>query len=286
MLRSQNGHHHDNGAKEDDGFECPLFWDWRLRDGMVSPVKNQGRCGSCWAFAAAETLESTTALKKARTPPFSRPPCPNFGSWVTVPSSVGYVCGAHLWAAFVAHRGIPKLSHFLPLRHRATWKSSPCSRSRTAPATPSTAARAATPPGVQGRGSLACLREHQGEGGHRQRVDLPLRLLLWCALVVHAARGCLGRHRSRAGPRSAVFWARPPARNSPCGRHPKERPVLASLEGQKWRGLCLAGFFFAFKMFLNPVFFSLLPERTATWEPALSHSLCVPCFGRSACPVW
>jgi len=39
----------------------PLAVDWRSR-GVVSSVKDQGRCGSCWTFAAAQTLESHYAL--------------------------------------------------------------------------------------------------------------------------------------------------------------------------------------------------------------------------------
>lgn len=39
----------------------PKSVDWRDQ-GVVTPVKNQGSCGSCWTFSAAETVESHWAI--------------------------------------------------------------------------------------------------------------------------------------------------------------------------------------------------------------------------------
>ena len=47
--------------------EAPGSVDWRLKD-ILSPVKDQGQCGSCWAFAAAEVMESIYAINKGDLP--------------------------------------------------------------------------------------------------------------------------------------------------------------------------------------------------------------------------
>mmetsp|Transcript_15731 Transcript_15731/g.28650 ORF Transcript_15731/g.28650 Transcript_15731/m.28650 type:complete len:392 (-) Transcript_15731:98-1273(-) len=49
-------------APAQENERLPAAIDWRLTT-AVTPVKNQGQCGSCWAFSAAEEVESQYTLQ-------------------------------------------------------------------------------------------------------------------------------------------------------------------------------------------------------------------------------
>ncbi|UCE23555.1 MAG: PKD domain-containing protein [Candidatus Zixiibacteriota bacterium] len=64
--------------------EIPPSWDWRDRDG-VTPVGDQGSCGSCWAFASIAALESAIRIKDGVTLDFSE-------QWLVSCNTNGWGC--------------------------------------------------------------------------------------------------------------------------------------------------------------------------------------------------
>merc|ERR1711953_366370 len=63
------------GAKKADldFSDVPASKDWRDVDGVVTDAKDQGGCGSCWAFSAVETLESHLAIATGEPAPVLSP---------------------------------------------------------------------------------------------------------------------------------------------------------------------------------------------------------------------
>jgi len=49
-------HERDIRVQESNGVEAPTRIDWREL-GAVNPIKDQGQCGSCWAFSATAAVE-------------------------------------------------------------------------------------------------------------------------------------------------------------------------------------------------------------------------------------
>jgi len=70
----------------------PVAWDWRINGG-VTAVKNQGACGSCWAFAAMGDFESKVLIQQSLNYDFSEENLKECNYW-------GHNCGGgHAWSA-------------------------------------------------------------------------------------------------------------------------------------------------------------------------------------------
>eukprot|EP00033_Pygsuia_biforma_P000298 GCRY01000365.1.p1 GENE.GCRY01000365.1~~GCRY01000365.1.p1 ORF type:complete len:521 (+),score=130.25 GCRY01000365.1:46-1563(+) len=73
MMLPKRGHSTPMKAKTfvaPEGIAIPDSWDWR-EHGAVTPVKDQGVCGSCWTFGTIGTIEGAYYLKTGRLERFS-----------------------------------------------------------------------------------------------------------------------------------------------------------------------------------------------------------------------
>lgn len=53
------------------GKQAPYAIDYRNMTNVLNPIKNQGQCGSCWAFSTTGVLQSNIALAKGTLNSFS-----------------------------------------------------------------------------------------------------------------------------------------------------------------------------------------------------------------------
>lgn len=68
----------------------PAHFDWR-EQGVVTKVKNQGQCGSCWAFGAVAAFEAQVAWKDGIHKNFSE-------QYLVSCNTYGYSCAGGWWA--------------------------------------------------------------------------------------------------------------------------------------------------------------------------------------------
>jgi len=113
----------------------PTSWDWRTK-GVVNPVKNQGQCGSCWAFSTIGVIESKYAIKGNPLTEFSEQEVVDCSQGCSEEPPYGKVCnqgcnGGWQWNAFydiVTWKGVE-----LETAYPYTAQTGTCQRSQHGP---------------------------------------------------------------------------------------------------------------------------------------------------------
>lgn len=81
--------------------DLPVSWDWRALNG-TTPAKNQGGCGSCWAFAAVGALESVYKIRNGTETLLSEQQCISCNEYGSNCSGGNMVACYDLWTFFGA----------------------------------------------------------------------------------------------------------------------------------------------------------------------------------------
>eukprot|EP01083_Nonionella_stella_P276078 937869_1 len=86
-------------------FSAPASVDWEAA-GDVTPVKNQGSCGSCWAFASTGAMECDSAIQKGKLISLSEQQLVDCTMWYPVNGNHGCAGGLPEYAfQYVEHVG-------------------------------------------------------------------------------------------------------------------------------------------------------------------------------------